>query len=198
MKPSAFRTRALGDRGTADYSDQYEHDSLVRRCAAGRKAPVLPSALERDLEDKGFTNGKDDRPRVAKLYKSSFAQRFESVEVLRYQSLGWGNEQAKQASRGLRIAVLALLARSGRRLPGPEGAATEPAPGRPRRGAPGPILVEGALGGRAPGRGSSSDPSPPRPRPRKRWGRDGPRSAEELPRMSGSGRERTRAREEDL
>eukprot|EP00959_Pyramimonas_sp_CCMP1952_P446402 9346422-Pyramimonas_sp.AAC.1 len=62
-------------------------------CAAGRKAPALPDASEAELHSKGFTNGKDDRPRVAELYRSAFAQRFESAERLVYQNLGWGSEE---------------------------------------------------------------------------------------------------------
>ncbi|CAK0819090.1 unnamed protein product [Prorocentrum cordatum] len=59
-----------------DYSD------LVSTCTAGRRAPLLPDAFDVQLQSKGFTNGKDDRPRVAKLYRSAFAQRFEAAEDL--------------------------------------------------------------------------------------------------------------------
>ncbi|CAK0897225.1 unnamed protein product, partial [Prorocentrum cordatum] len=94
-------------------------------CAAGRKAPALPGAFEAELHGKGFTNGKDDRPRVAELYRSAFAQRFESAERLVYESLGWGDEEVRQVAAVLasgaapRLQVLHL----GKNRVGDEGAA---------------------------------------------------------------------------
>ncbi|CAK0853149.1 unnamed protein product, partial [Prorocentrum cordatum] len=70
--------------------------ALVHNCAAGRRAPLLPDAFDVELQSKGFTNGKDDRPRVAELYRSAFAQRFEAAEHLRYDGLQWGDEEAQQ------------------------------------------------------------------------------------------------------
>ncbi|CAK0835981.1 unnamed protein product [Prorocentrum cordatum] len=79
--------------------------SLVQTGSAGRKAPALPDAFEAELHSKVFTNGKDDRPRVAELYRSAFAQRFESAEWLYYMDLGWGDEEVRQMA-----AVLASVA----------------------------------------------------------------------------------------
>ncbi|CAK0795655.1 unnamed protein product [Prorocentrum cordatum] len=81
---------------TCYYGDYGRADSLVTACAAGRRAPVLPDAFDAQLQRKGFTNGKDDRPRVAKLYRSAFAQRLEAAEELVYASLHWGDEEAQQ------------------------------------------------------------------------------------------------------
>eukprot|EP00962_Isochrysis_galbana_P029600 scaffold9486_cov90-Isochrysis_galbana.AAC.2 len=75
---------------------------LKDKCRQGRRAPVLPSALEKELEHKHFTNGKDDRPAVAELYAAGFKARFGAAEVLWYAGLGWGNDEAK--------AVAAVLA----------------------------------------------------------------------------------------
>eukprot|EP00962_Isochrysis_galbana_P025283 scaffold7764_cov94-Isochrysis_galbana.AAC.1 len=75
---------------------------LIRACRQGRRAPVLPSALEEELEHKHFTNGKDDRPAVAELYAAGFKARFGAAEVLGYAQLGWGHDEAK--------AVVAVLA----------------------------------------------------------------------------------------
>ncbi|CAK0867739.1 unnamed protein product [Prorocentrum cordatum] len=72
------------------------YSELVDTCTAGRRAPLLPDAFDVQLQSKGFTNGKDDRPRVAELYRSAFAQRFEAAKVLRYGALEWGDEAAQQ------------------------------------------------------------------------------------------------------
>ncbi|CAK0795010.1 unnamed protein product, partial [Prorocentrum cordatum] len=69
---------------------------LRETCAAGRRVPLLPDAFDVELESKGFTNGKDDRPRVAELYRSAFAQRFEAAKELHYNVLQWGDEEAQQ------------------------------------------------------------------------------------------------------
>jgi Ran GTPase-activating protein (RanGAP) involved in mRNA processing and transport len=63
---------------------------------------VLPSRLNEDLEHKQFTNGKDDRPAVAVLYRKGFEERFVAVEWLSYYHLSWGDAEAK--------AVAAVLA----------------------------------------------------------------------------------------
>ncbi|CAK0841104.1 unnamed protein product [Prorocentrum cordatum] len=98
--------RATGDEiryyGFADCS-------LMHTGSAGRKAPALPDAFEAELHSKGFTNGKDDRPRVAELYRSAFAQRFESVESLFYEVLGWGDEEVRQLAVVLASGALPRL-----------------------------------------------------------------------------------------
>ncbi|CAK0829396.1 unnamed protein product [Prorocentrum cordatum] len=58
-----------------------DYGALMAACATGRRAPLLPDAFDVQLQSKGFTNGKDDRPRVAELYRSAFAQRFEAAEA---------------------------------------------------------------------------------------------------------------------
>eukprot|EP00962_Isochrysis_galbana_P048071 scaffold19931_cov100-Isochrysis_galbana.AAC.1 len=77
-------------------------DALRDACKQGRRAPVLPSALKKELEHKHFTNGKDDRPAVAELYAAGFKARFGEAEELYYATLGWGDDEAK--------AVAAVLA----------------------------------------------------------------------------------------
>ncbi|CAK0821111.1 unnamed protein product [Prorocentrum cordatum] len=73
-----------------------DYGELLQTCRAGRRAPLLPDAFDVELQSKGFTNGKDDRPRVAELYRSAFAQRFEAAEELLYAGLQWGDEEAQQ------------------------------------------------------------------------------------------------------
>ncbi|CAK0840404.1 unnamed protein product [Prorocentrum cordatum] len=114
----------LVDLGQAT-GDETTYGDLVRRCSAGRKAPALPDAFEAELHSKGFTNGKDDRPRVAELYRSAFAQRFESAELLVYTSLDWGDEEVRQVAAVLTSVALPRLQwldLSGNRV-GDEGAA---------------------------------------------------------------------------
>ncbi|CAK0835979.1 unnamed protein product, partial [Prorocentrum cordatum] len=104
-KPSSL----LVDLGLATGDEKsyygFGHLSLMHTGSAGRKAPALPDAFEAELRSKDFTNGKDDRPRVAELYRSAFAQRFESAESLLYKDLGWGDEEVRQV-----VAVLAAVA----------------------------------------------------------------------------------------
>ncbi|CAK0828496.1 unnamed protein product [Prorocentrum cordatum] len=63
--------------------------------AARRPAPVLPDALDAELQSKSFTNGREDRPRVAELYRSAFVQRLLATEALTYVGLGWGDDEAQ-------------------------------------------------------------------------------------------------------
>jgi hypothetical protein len=71
------------------------YGDLRNACTQGRRAPVVPSALEKELALKHFTNGKDDRPAVAKLYAEGVAARFGTVRALNNSSLGWGDNEAK-------------------------------------------------------------------------------------------------------
>lgn len=67
---------------------------LRQRHSRGRKAPVLPHFLDDELERKHFTNGKDDRPVVAALYREGFGTRFGETTALSYFGLGWRDEEA--------------------------------------------------------------------------------------------------------
>ncbi|CAK0833706.1 unnamed protein product [Prorocentrum cordatum] len=115
--------QATGDE-TA-YLGNFGSDALVSTCAAGRKAPALPDAFEAELHSKSFTNGKDDRPRVAELYRWAFAQRFESAEQLVYAGLEWGDEEFRQVAAVLTSVALPSLQVLGlaRNRVGDEGAA---------------------------------------------------------------------------
>ncbi|CAK0863806.1 unnamed protein product [Prorocentrum cordatum] len=85
------------------------YGELLETCRAGRRAPLLPDAFDEELQSKGFTNGKDDRPRVAELYRSAFAQRFEAAEELLYGGLQWGDEEAQQLAAVLASGALPQL-----------------------------------------------------------------------------------------
>ena len=94
---------ALGERGLEDFKAFGTEGSLVTTCATKRKPPVLPDAFDVELEDKSFTNGKDDFPAVAKLYRDAFKQRFASVEMLVYANLDWGDKEVGQADPGVEV-----------------------------------------------------------------------------------------------
>jgi Ran GTPase-activating protein (RanGAP) involved in mRNA processing and transport len=77
-------------------------DAYVAKCRQGRSAPLTPDAFAARLEEKSFTNGSTDRPRVADLYRRCFQKRFGTATWLGYNSLGWGAAEAR--------AVAAVLA----------------------------------------------------------------------------------------
>ena len=47
-------------------------------------------------ESKSFTNGKDDKPLVSRLYEGAFKEQFAKVTKLDYSCLGWGDAEAAQ------------------------------------------------------------------------------------------------------
>ena len=69
--------------------DEREYLDVIRSCALGgsRPPPLLPEQFAERLEEKRFTNGKDDKPLVAGLYKQAFEEEFGKAEALRYSSL---------------------------------------------------------------------------------------------------------------
>uniref|UniRef100_A0A0D3KKN8 Uncharacterized protein n=1 Tax=Emiliania huxleyi (strain CCMP1516) TaxID=280463 RepID=A0A0D3KKN8_EMIH1 len=82
---------------------KYDCDSLIDDCtqAGGRRPPLLPSAFAAELEKKSFTNGKDDKPLVKRLYEAAFNEQFGKATALLYQDLGWGDAEAAQLAEVL-------------------------------------------------------------------------------------------------
>ena len=78
------------DLGLFDEADKKKLQ-VVKRCthSGGREPPLLPNDFEAQLETKTFTNGKDDKPLVARLYRDAFAVQMRNVS-LDYSQLGWG------------------------------------------------------------------------------------------------------------
>ena len=78
-------------------------DELVDLCArgGGRRAPLLPHEFVTALEAKSFTNGKADRPLVAGLYEAAFHNAFRHAFVLKYDQLGWSDEEVEAVARVL-------------------------------------------------------------------------------------------------
>ena len=67
---------------------------LLAECThieGGRRPPVTPAIFEQEVETKSFTNGKDDKPLVVRLYKDAFSQQFKLATELDFSQLGWGD-----------------------------------------------------------------------------------------------------------
>ncbi|EOD35128.1 hypothetical protein EMIHUDRAFT_373341, partial [Emiliania huxleyi CCMP1516] len=82
---------------------EYGYNSLIDDCTqeGGRRPPLLPSAFAAELEKKSFTNGKDDKPLVKRLYEAAFKEQFGKATELKYGFLGWGDAEAAQLSEVL-------------------------------------------------------------------------------------------------
>ena len=68
---------------------------------SGRRPPLLPSAFAAELEKKSFTNGKDDKPLVKRLYEAAFEEQFGKATKLLYGRLDWGDAEAAQLAEVL-------------------------------------------------------------------------------------------------
>ncbi|EOD17296.1 hypothetical protein EMIHUDRAFT_244151 [Emiliania huxleyi CCMP1516] len=81
----------------------YNWSSLRADCTrgGGRRPPLLPSAFAAELEKKSFTNGKDDKPLVKRLYEAAFEEQFGKATGLGYGGLGWGDAEAAQLAEVL-------------------------------------------------------------------------------------------------
>ena len=82
---------------------EYNWRSLGMDCTrdGGRRPPLLPSAFAAELETKSFTNGKDDKPLVKRLYEAAFEEQFGKATELNYRHLGWGDAEAAQLAEVL-------------------------------------------------------------------------------------------------
>ena len=91
------------DLGKMRDGKEYDCRSLIRDCIqdGGRRPPLLPSAFAAELETKSFTNGKDDKPLVERLYEAAFKEQFGKATVLNYRNLGWGDAEAAQLAEVL-------------------------------------------------------------------------------------------------
>jgi hypothetical protein len=73
---------------------------ILRACRGARKPPLTPAAFADKLSsgDDGrplkFTNGKDS-DHVRTIQKEAFCMAFSGVKGLKYNNLGWGDEDAK-------------------------------------------------------------------------------------------------------
>ena len=75
----------------------------------GRQPPLLPDQFDNFVAKKLFTNGKDDRPLVAKLYRAAFAAKCGQVRELSYRSLSWNDAEAEQLANVLHCGAFSQL-----------------------------------------------------------------------------------------
>ena len=71
---------------------------IIEACTkgGGRRPPLTPEQFDEEVSKRAFTNGKDDKPLVQKLYKDECASRLGSASSITYASLGWGDVEALQ------------------------------------------------------------------------------------------------------
>ena len=84
---------------------------LLSTCTVGggRPPPVTPAAFSSLLETLSFTNGKADRPLVAKLYADRYRSVLKPARALRYAGFAWGDEEAARVAEVLASGALPNL-----------------------------------------------------------------------------------------
>ena len=83
--------------------------AVGKACSAARRPPELPSNFEGALWETTstgeftltFTNGKDDRPFVARKYQETFEELMRDVDLLDYCNLGWEDSEVLQLAKVL-------------------------------------------------------------------------------------------------
>ena len=85
----------------AHVEEQYPYEAMRDQCTLNgtRPAPLSPGAFAAAMAGKGFTNGKDDRPLVIRLYTEHFTHHFSKVSELMYATLGWGDDHAEHIAQ---------------------------------------------------------------------------------------------------
>jgi len=86
------------DLGQMRDHKEYSRRDLIGECTqgGGRRPPLLPAQFEAELETKSFTNGKDDKPLVKRLYEAAFTEQFGKATKLALSFLGWGDAEVAQ------------------------------------------------------------------------------------------------------
>ena len=74
-----------------------------------RPPPLTPDKFETSLSSKRFTNEKDDRPLVVKLYTERYRSVLQPVRFLQYAGLEWGDEEAARVAEVLTSGALPNL-----------------------------------------------------------------------------------------
>ena len=95
------------------FSGNIRHrNGIITECTMGwRKPPMLPEQFTSALESKSFTNGKSDKPLVARLYCELFTDAMRRLDVLDYSNLQWGDAEFVQIARLIRSGAVPKLAR---------------------------------------------------------------------------------------
>lgn len=84
---------------------------ILRACHGARQPPLIPAAFAAKLSSPNikFTNGKDDKPRVLDIQEKAFRIAFSGVKGLKYNNLGWGDDDAKAIASVLQTGVATQL-----------------------------------------------------------------------------------------
>ena len=103
------------DLGMAD-TDVDSWTIFVIRCGLAtegmhRLPPMTPAEFRDRLESKTFTNGKADRPLVARIYKSAFEAALGDARNLEFNGLAWDDADALTLARVVESGVLVKLER---------------------------------------------------------------------------------------
>lgn len=70
---------------------------------------MLPDEFDQFAEAATFTNGKDDRPLVKRLYREHFCTEFANIKALAWLNLGWDAADVKRAMEKLSTVALPRL-----------------------------------------------------------------------------------------
>ena len=91
------------DIGRLREDKEYTYEELIEECTkgGGHCPPLLPTQFAAELETKTFTNGKDDKPLVKRMYEATFEEQFGKATQLSYLQTGWGDADAAQVAEVL-------------------------------------------------------------------------------------------------
>ncbi|EOD16896.1 hypothetical protein EMIHUDRAFT_451501 [Emiliania huxleyi CCMP1516] len=89
----------------------YDRSAMISECAEGgdRWPPLLPSQFTERLDARAFTEGKDDKALVSRLYAGAFREEMRRATRLGYGGLGWGDAEAAQVARVIASGALPRL-----------------------------------------------------------------------------------------
>ena len=111
LTKSVFLCWDLGLLSGTHLEQEYPYEAMRDECTLNgtRPAPLTPDAFAASMAGKGFTNGKDDRPLVIRLYADHFHHHFAKVTELMYSTLGWGDYHAEALAHILESNALSRL-----------------------------------------------------------------------------------------
>mmetsp|Transcript_27129 Transcript_27129/g.91337 ORF Transcript_27129/g.91337 Transcript_27129/m.91337 type:complete len:165 (+) Transcript_27129:381-875(+) len=89
----------------------FDRSALIAACEGGddRQPPLLPSQFTERLDARAYTEGKDDKALVSRLYAGAFCKEMGRATRLGYGGLGWGDAEAAQLAGVLASGVAQQL-----------------------------------------------------------------------------------------
>lgn len=99
------------DLGVLDMAAAKDYNSIIELCTQGsaRRAPLLPAEFTEALNQRAFTNRKDDGLLVNNLYERAYELELGRVKRLFLFGLNWGDDDAEQFAKVLRSGVFGCL-----------------------------------------------------------------------------------------